>query len=82
MSLNQNPLIEEHSEETLINIQTILIFIQDMHTKLAISDGETIPSVNHGLSLILKCAEGAITYEINKLEMIRAKEAAPFIFKA
>ncbi|MCY7297061.1 hypothetical protein [Alteromonas sp. a30] len=82
MSFSHNSLIEAHTEDTLINIQTILAFIQDLHTNLALSDAQPSPALHHGLSLILKCTEDAITHEINKLEGIRANEGETVIFKA
>lgn len=82
MSFSQNSLIEDHTEETLINIQTILAFTQELHTNLGLSDAHSTPALHLGLSLVLKCAEEAITYEIDKLETAKANKDKTAIFKA
>lgn len=82
MSLLKNSLIEESTEETLINVQTILAFIQDLHANLALSGAHSTPTLHHGLSLVLKCAEEAITYELNRLEDLGTMEDKTAIFKA
>lgn len=65
---NRNPLIEDNTEETLLNIHSVLLFLQ--HQKPS-SEPNKIPNdqINQiGLSLILKCTNEALFYEIDRLE--------------
>lgn len=74
MSFIHNPLIENRTEQTLINVQSLLAFMQDVHADIALLEEETKPSLHHGLGLVLRCAEAAITYEVDKLEQATLAE--------
>ncbi len=82
MSLIQNALIEEHPEDTLVNIQSVLLFLQYLHSDLATSDATPSPISHHGLSLILKCSNDALAYEMDRLEMLSNAENKTAVFEA
>jgi len=74
MSFIHNPLIDDRTERTLINVQSLLTFMQNVHTALALSEEDTTPSLHHGFSLMLQCVEAATTYEIDRLEQATLAE--------
>ncbi len=64
--LDKNPLIQEHTVDTLDNIRCLICLIARLHTS-------SEPNCNckdtaMGTYLALQCAEQAIEYEINRLQ--------------
>ena len=82
MSLSKNSLIEDQTEATLINVQSILYLVKEVHSKLALLDEYTSPSLHLALSTALKCAEDAVVYEIDKLEGDQLSESETITFGA
>ena len=65
-----NPLIESETQDTLINVRTVCQFIEDFHEEQQFSRETQSLSVNNPLAiqLMMKCANSALTHEINRLE--------------
>lgn len=82
MSLNHNSLIEDKTEGTLINIQSMLLFLQKLHANLAVGEMLSSSSFHHGELLILKCSYDALVYEIDRLESSHSGKEKTAIFEA
>lgn len=79
---DRNPLIENSPEDTLLNIHSVLVFMQEFHAE---SEFDQTPDnkINHsGLSLILKCTNEALYYEMDRLEKKPKKTGETAIFEA
>ncbi len=65
-----NPLIDKHPVDTLLQIQSTLIFVQDYIAKIVEQSDISVQNVrtNAGLHAILKTVNAAIDYEIDRLE--------------
>jgi hypothetical protein len=65
---DRNPLVEAAPEDTLLNIHSVLTFIQEIHDNNELNN-VTKSRIDHcWLSLILKCTNEALNYEIDRLE--------------
>jgi hypothetical protein len=76
---DRNPLIEISTEDTLLNIHSVLVFIQEFHNNDEFSSTKSGRIDHCGISLILKCANEALNYEIDRLEKLPERT---FIFEA
>jgi hypothetical protein len=79
---NRNPLIEDNTEETLLNIHSVLTFIRELHTDNALDENPNDKIHHIGLSLILKCTNDALYYEIDRLEKSDSDSFKTTIFEA
>ncbi|TDF39831.1 hypothetical protein EYS14_10065 [Alteromonadaceae bacterium M269] len=78
----RNPLIETHPEDTLINLHTVVTLIQDLHTNDQFMDLLSDNKNMHiALSLILKCTNDALEYEISRIEALQRNKGS-FVFEA
>lgn len=71
--LNKNPLVNEHPVDTLSQIQSILLLLQEFAAHTAESGDTPAQSVrvHHGMSSLLTSINGALEYEIKRLENYR-----------
>ena len=76
----RNPLIENQTEETLINITAVLTFVQEFHESVEISSVDRMANV--GLSLTLKCANEALSYEIDNINKLIVDSGKDTTFEA
>ena len=76
---NSNPLIESETQDTLLNVRTVCQFIESFHEEQQFSSNTEELSVNHpvAIKLIMKCANSALTHEINRLEVKDVNKGAP-----
>lgn len=79
---DKNPLISGETNETLLNINAVLTFIQDCYTDA--EDNQTLQQdLSHcGLSVILKCVCDALGHEIENLSKEQTPSQKARIFKA
>jgi hypothetical protein len=78
---DHNPLIEKNSEDTLLNLHTVLTFVHDLHSHDQLVELQSKKNMNIAISLILKCTNDALEHEINRLEL-RQENAKPYHFEA
>lgn len=64
-----NPLIENHRDDTLANVASVLSFLERVHSDLADGAPAGMTSDQHrGLSLMIGCIRGAVAYELCRAE--------------
>jgi hypothetical protein len=65
-----NPLVDQHSIDTLIHIQAVLSFIQEYVSKTTEESDLTLNDVrvNTGHYALLKLVNDALDYEIHRLD--------------
>jgi hypothetical protein len=63
---DRNPLIETSPEDTLLNLHTVLTLVHDLHNHDQFIDMKNNKSI--AISLILKCTNDALEYEIARIE--------------
>lgn len=69
-NFSANPLVDDNTSDTLINVQSVLLFVQEFAARLtedASLSGEAVRA-NQGLHAILKTANNALMFEIKRLE--------------
>lgn len=66
MPKHQNPLIQENPLETMYNVRSILSTLQEFYSASDLPDREQTEETYCGLYWILKCADHALEYEIER----------------
>ena len=63
---HQNPLIKEHTEDTLHHTHCLLLLLEELH---AAEDNQSLQdhNINMGIYSLLQCANGALAYEIERM---------------
>lgn len=71
MTDNKNPLIQDHTEDTLHHAHCVLLLLEELH---AAKDHQSLQehNINRGIHSLLQCANNAIAYEINKISHEKA----------
>jgi hypothetical protein len=59
-----NPIIQEKTADTNLNVKSILAFLQDYYLSSELSERAQNIENYTGLSLVLECAYFALDYEI------------------
>lgn len=67
MSEMTNSLIEERPEDTLLNVQCLLHFMNEFHTKVC-ADNDASSNSHHALALIAQNAADALSFEMERAE--------------
>lgn len=78
---DRNPLIETSPEDTLLNLHTVLALVHDLHSHDQFVDMQSRKNMNIAISLVLKCTNDALEYEIGRLES-RQQNMKPYQFEA
>jgi NADPH-dependent 7-cyano-7-deazaguanine reductase QueF len=79
---DKNPLIEQSPEDTLVNIHSVLLFVQEFHAESEFNENTDNRIYYSGLSLIIKCVNEALYYEMDRLEKSDKKPKETAIFEA
>jgi len=69
-NIPSNPLVDQHTVDTLIHVQEVLAFLQNYLLK-ALEESDIIPHdvrVNSGHHTILRMVHDALEYEINRCD--------------
>lgn len=77
---DRNPLIENQTDETLLNISAVLAFVQEFHESVEITSIDKV--VNIGLALTLKCANHALDHEIDNITKGTTGSEKSYVFEA
>jgi hypothetical protein len=78
---DRNPLIEKNPEDTLLNLHTVLTLVHDLHSHDQFIEIQSQKNMNIAISLILKCTNDALEYEMNRIEL-RQNNVKSYQFEA
>lgn len=63
-----NPLIEQNAADTLLNVHTVMLFMQDYCNKSTEPGTLDETSIAMGLNLVMECCSNALWFELERAE--------------